>query len=699
LNEPLLVELLTEELPPKALRALGDAFARRLFESLAKQGLVAPGTAAQSFATPRRLAVLIPGVLARAEDRAETRKLMPAKVAFDEKGARSAALRKRLEKEGADPENAPLERRLEAGVESVFLARTVEGVTLAGGLQSALDEAIGGLPIPKTMSYQLADGETTVNFVRPVHGLVALHGTSVVDVGVLGLKAGQITRGHRFQGAREIPLARAETYEEALRAHGKVIASFEGRRAEIERQLRAKAGNSSLGPEEDLTPLLDEVTALVEWPSVYEADFEQEFLAVPQECLILTMRQNQKYFPLFDAAGRLTNRFLLVSNMDLVDPSNVVEGNRRVVRPRLADARFFFETDKKTRLDSRVQQLSTIVYHNKLGKQLDRVGRVKALAALVAKLLGQDEEHSQRAAELAKADLVSLMVGEFPELQGIMGRYYALFDGEPAEVAAAIEEHYRPRFAGDRLPSTGISTVLALADKLETLAGMFGIGQQPTGDRDPFALRRHALGIIRILVEHEIPVSLLDLVNAAFSVFPKGMIRDTGTDLQTFVFDRLKGYLRDAGYTANEIESVLCLNPLRLDQIPRQLAAVRAFAGLPEAESLSAANKRVANILRQAETKGEKFGNVTRQELKESAEIDLFDALRTASKSATVLFSNGDYTGYLKTFAVLKSPVDAFFDKVMVMAEDPALRRSRLALLRDLRDEMNRVADISKLAA
>jgi glycyl-tRNA synthetase beta chain len=698
----LVVELFTEELPPRALKAMGDAFASRIFDVLVRLGLKAPDRdGMRVFASPRRLAALIPGVLDRAEDRVESRKLMPAKVAFNAGGERSEALRKRLEKEGMNPDGAALERRLEGSVESVFVSRPVPGVSLAGGLQAALDEAIEKMPIPKTMSYQLADGATTVRFARPAHGLLALHGQAVVEVAALGLKAGRTTHGHRFQGVRDIPVASADAYEEALRAHGKVIASFEERRAEIRRQLQARAAEAgaSLGNAGDLEELLDEVTALVERPAVYAAGFDPEYLDVPQECLILTMRQNQKYFPLFDPVGRLTNRFLLVSNMELADPKNIVEGNRRVVRPRLADARFFFETDKKVRLEQRVARLASIVYHNKLGTQLERAGRVKLLAGSIARHLGEDAMLAERAAELAKADLVTLMVGEFPGLQGVMGRYYALADGEDARVANAIEQHYRPRFAGDALPSEGIARALALADKLETLAGMFGAGQQPTGDKDPFGLRRHALGVIRMLAEGGLALSIHDLVSEAFAVFPKGMIGDAQADLQSFILERLRGYLREAGYSANEIESVLSRNTTRLDQVPRQLEAVRAFALLPEAESLAAANKRVANILKQAETKGESFGKVLREKLKEPAEISLFDALKSASQKATPLFRSGDYSGYLRAFAVLKSPVDAFFDTVMVMAEDPAIRGSRLALLRDLRDEMNRVADISKLAA
>ncbi len=700
MNPSLLIELFTEELPPKALKQLGEAFGLRLQDGLVRAQLIDKAAAdTRIYATPRRLAVLIRGVRAKAGDRTESKKLMPSKVAFGADGKPSAALAKRLEKEGASTDQ--IQRRLEGDSEYAFLTQTIPGVTLAAGLQLALQEAIAKLPIPKVMSYQLKDGATTVQFVRPAHGLVALYGSDVVDVSILGLKADRVTHGHRFQGVRDIPIASADAYEEALAAHGQVIAAFDARRGEIARQLSAKAAElgATLGAESDVAPLLDEVTALVEQPSVYVGEFESDFLQVPQECLILTMRQNQKYFPLFDAAGRLTNRFLIVSNMRLADPKNIVEGNQRVVGPRLEDARFFYKQDRKQRLEERVPQLARVVYHNKLGSQLERAERVQLLAGKIARTIGADAVLAERAAWLGKADLVTNMVGEFPELQGTMGRYYALADGEPAVVATAIEQHYRPRFAGDALPESEVALTLALADKLETLAGMFGIGQQATGDKDPFALRRHALGVIRILVEARLRVSLFDLVNEAFSVFARGMLGDAHTDLEIFVLERLRSYLREAGYSANEIEAVLCLHPARLDQVPQQLAAVRTFAGLPEAESLAAANKRVANILKQAAAKGESFSKAQAQGMKDPAERNLFDALRNASQEATPLFQAGDYTGYLKAFAVLKAPVDAFFESVMVMVDDGALRKNRLALLQDLRDEMNRVADISKLAA
>ncbi|HMH19718.1 MAG TPA: glycine--tRNA ligase subunit beta, partial [Burkholderiales bacterium] len=567
---------------------------------------------------------------------------------------------------------------------------TVKGQALADALAAKVEAALKSLPVPKLMRWGSGDAQ----FVRPVHGLVMLHGSRVVPGKALGLESGNRTRGHRFMGVAEIVLGSAEEYEKKLLDEGKVLADFGKRKAEIDRQLlvEAKKQSASLG---EYQVLLDEVAALVEHPSVYVGEFDKMFLEVPQECLILTMRQNQKYFPLFDARGRLLPKFLIVSNMQVADPRHIISGNQRVVRPRLEDARFFFNQDRKQRLEERIPPLAKVVYHNKLGSQLDRVQRIKLLAGKIARLLGADVLQAERAAELAKADLLTGMVGEFPELQGIMGRYYARHDKEPAAIADAIEAHYRPRFAGDKLPEGPIACAVALADKLDALAGLFSIGEQPTGDKDPFGLRRAALGVIRIVVENQIKLSLWDLISAAFEPF-KGKPQ---TDLQMFFTERMRSYFQERGYSANEVEAVLSLNPVAIALIPKQLEAVRAFSALPEAASLAAANKRIANILRQAESKGESFSNADISELKEPAEISLFEALQAASRSAKPLFDSGDFSGYLKTFASLKSPVDSFFDTVMVMADDKKLRENRLALLTDLRKAMNRFSDISKLAA
>ncbi len=702
---PLVVELLCEELPPRALARLGAAFAEGIRAGLAKRGLIEEPGDALVFCTPRRLAMGLRQVRAASEPRAIEQKLMPASVGLDASGKPTPALEKKLQAlglAGLDPTR--LKRRLDGKAETLFVDSTTPALPLAVALQGALDEAIAALPVPKMMSYQLADGTTTVKFVRPAHGLVAVHGNDIVPVTALGLSAGRATRGHRFQGSASVAIARADDYERVLGDEGGVIASFTRRRADIVAQLESGARELglSLGPRADCEALLDEVTALVEMPTVYGGEFDREFLAVPAECLTLTMRLNQKYFPLFDDKGKLANRFLIVSNMRLDDPSAIVTGNERVVRPRLADARFFFETDKKTKLADRVPQLDAIVHHNKLGSQGDRVKRLRKLAIRIQELLprgAKGKEYADRAAMLAKADLVSLMVGEFPELQGTMGKYYAEADGEEPSVVRAIEQHYWPRFAGDQLPVGDVSVAVALADKLEAIVGMFGIGQQPTGDKDPFGLRRHALGIVRILIEGRVDLSLQELVNFAFEAFDRGLLGDAHADVQVFILERLRSYLRDQGYSANEVEAVLSMNPVRLTPIPKQLEAIRAFMKLPEAQSLAAANKRVVNILRQAQAKGESVTGANAGNLKEDAERDLFNELSAVSTIAKSLFDSGDYSGYLTAFAKLKQPVDNFFDKVMVMVDDAVLRKNRLALLADLREAMNKIADISKLAA
>ncbi|MDX4952393.1 glycine--tRNA ligase subunit beta [Delftia acidovorans] len=698
----LLVELFVEELPPKALQKLGDAFAGVLFEQLKAQGLLASSEARlTAYASPRRLAAHITEVLSQAEDKAVAQKLMPVSVGLDADGKPTPALIKKLAALGAGEEAvAGLTRQGEGKAEALFHASTVRGVMLADGVQKALDEAIAKLPIPKVMRYQLADGWSSVHFVRPAHGLVVLHGTEVlIGVKALGLTAGTATHGHRFEAAVDpVVIRSADDYAAQLREEGAVIASFAERRAEIARQLQAAAERVGGGvrPIED-EALLDEVTALVERPNVLVCEFEKEFLDVPQECLILTMKANQKYFPLLDAAGKLTHQFLVVSNISPQDASAVIGGNERVVRPRLADAKFFFDQDRKKTLASRVDGLGKVVYHNKLGTQGERVERVRSIAKSIARQLGDTglAQQADLAAQLAKTDLVTDMVGEFPELQGTMGRYYALNDGLDVAVADAIEDHYKPRFAGDELPRGNAGVVVALADKLETLVGMFGIGNLPTGDRDPFALRRHALGVIRMLVEKDLA---LDLETLLVSVLPAfgDKIEDATPQLADFIYDRLAGNLREQGFSAQEVDSVLVLRPQRLSDVQKRLEAVRAFGELPEAPALAAANKRVGNILKKADQAVQ--AQVDAAVLAEVAEKDLYAALQSVAPKAQQQFAAGDYTSSLQTLAALRAPVDAFFEHVMVNAEDPALKANRLGLLATLHEAMNRVADLSRLA-
>jgi glycyl-tRNA synthetase beta chain len=715
MNKNLLVELFVEELPPKALKKLGEAFSGVLRDQLEERGLLEGNSVTTSYASPRRLAAHITNVASQAKDRAESLKLMPVSVAFDKAGAPSVALQKRAERNprckaelDAWPAGTGGPDRLfiqnDGKADALFFESMIAGQDIRAVLQRALELAIERLPIPKVMSYQLESGcalpgWSSVSFVRPAHGLVALHGGDVVPVEALGLQAGRDTHGHRFEARVDpVVLRDADSYALQLADEGAVIAGFDARRAEIARQLAAaaaKVGNGARPIDDDA--LLDEVTALVERPNVLVCEFESEFLGVPQECLILTMKANQKYFPLLDAEDRLTNRFLVVSNITPDDASAVTGGNERVVRPRLADAKFFFDQDRRKTLESRVEALDKVVYHNKLGTQGERVGRVQRIAQAIAERLGGAVLAAQaaQAARLAKTDLVTDMVGEFPELQGTMGRYYALHDGLPAEVADAIEDHYKPRFAGDTLPRGDVGVVVALADKLETLVGMFGIGNLPTGDRDPFALRRHALGVIRMLVEKDLALELRPLLDSAAGVFAD--IDAAAVDaLQTFIYDRLAGSLREQGASPQEVDAVLASRPQRLGTVPRLLAAVRAFAALPEAPALAAANKRIGNILKKSP---EADAHVSELLLQEPAEKDLYAAMRETVPVADAQFADGDYTASLQTLSALRTPVDAFFDGVMVNAEQLDLRLNRLGLLKSLHDAMNRVAMLERLAA
>jgi glycyl-tRNA synthetase beta chain len=697
MSQTLLVELFTEELPPKALKRLGEAFADALRTELGKREFLEDNSDMTWYATPRRLAATITSVRESSPDKSFDQKLVPAKVGLDTNGKATPALLKKLGAIGLDADAVASIHKVDTGkIEMLHIARVAPGESLQTGLQAALGNAIDNLPIPKVMTYQIDGGFESVKFVRPAHGLVALHGSDVVGVSVLGLEAGCVTHGHRFIGMRDITLKHANEYEETLENKGKVIASFAARRAAIETQLEEKAAELDCSFEHD-DALLDEVTALVEWPVVYVSDFDREFLSVPRECLILTMRTNQRYFPLFDQEGELTERFLLVSNMALDDPANIVDGNRRVVRPRLADARFFYDTDRKEKLETQVGRLGNVVYHNRLGTQLERVQRIQKLAGSIAAKLGADAALAERAAWLCKADLVSGMVGEFPELQGVMGRYYALHDGEAGTVADAIEQHYRPRFANDKLPEDNIAASVALADKIDSLVGIFGIGLVPTGEKDPFALRRQALGVLRILIEKQLPLDLMQLLDIARAQFPREMLTDSvALDLHAFMLERLRGYLREQDFSPDVIESVLSQSPTRIDLVTPRLEAVRAFRRLPEATSLAAANKRIRNILRKAEGVD---GQPELTLLQEPAEKNLFAAVSKIQPQLSALVEAEDYAGALKLLAGVRSEVDTFFDEVMVMTDEPLTRKNRLALLAQLEKLMNRVADISRLTA
>lgn len=692
----LLVELQTEELPPKALGKLSEAFANTIAKSLTAQHFLTENSKVTVFGAPRRLAVLITAVLEKSPDEAFKQKLVPVRVGLDAEGHATPALLKKMKALGIEADVADLKRVNDGKNEQLVYEGIRAGVALAHGLQTALEEAVSSLPIPKVMHYQLADGETTVSFVRPAKHLVALFGADVVPVSILGLTADRLTSGHRFHTRDLISIKDADVYEAQMQTEGKVMASFAKRREKIVHDVKAMAeaiGGVAIMPED----LIDEVTALTEWPVIYESSFDEEFLSVPQECLILTMQQNQKYFAVQDAQGHLMNRFFLVSQLEAKDGGDAIRsGNARVVRARLADAKFFYDQDRLVTLESRVPGLAHVVYHNKLGTQAERVERVKAIAARVADLVGADREQAVRAAQLAKVDLLTQMVGEFPELQGIMGEYYALHDGEDPIVAQAIREHYQPRYAGDDLPSTPVSIAVALADKLETLSGLFGIGQMPTGDKDPFALRRHALGVLRMILEKGLTVSLTDLVNIGYEALKQVFgVTDARSELLAFFEDRLRVIFKEKGYSAQEIDAVLALHPARVLEIPARLEAVRSFSAMAQAESLAAANKRIGNILKKSPAASDE---VKSDLLQLDAEKALYAALCDIEPKVSAAYEKGAYTDVLTQLATLREPVDQFFEDVMVNVDDETLRANRLALLARLHRTMNQVAELSRLA-
>ena len=692
----LLIEIQTEELPPKALKPLCGAFAAGIEGGLRARGFVSEQSVVTAYGSPRRLAIHVTNVAKKSADAPFRQKLLPVAIGLDAQGKATAALQKKLAAFGMEADLKRLKRESDGKQEVLIYEGEKPGELLISALQPVIEETIDALPIPKMMSYQLADGETTTNFVRPAHHLIAMHGHAVIPVHALGLQAGTKTQGHRFLAPGTLTVLSADMYAEQLLEEGYVIASFAERRAKIESLLLAEADKHDAQP---VVPadLLDEVTALVEWPVVYASSFDPEYLSVPPECLLLTMQQNQRYFALIDHAGKLTNRFLLVSNIDATDGGDAIRaGNARVVRARLADAKFFYDQDRKQTLESRVAGLAHVVYHGKLGSQLQRVQRIVAIAVGIASELGVDTVAVGRSARLAKADLRTLMVGEFPELQGVMGEYYAQHDGEAANVSLAIREHYYPRFAGDTLPESAVGLCVALADKLETLVGLFGVGEKPTGEKDPFALRRHALGILRLLIEKQLALPLDRLLRIIEQAFGDVVAFDRpDEDLLEFIYERLRGLLREDGYSAQQVEAVITLQPTRIDQVPQQLAAVRAFMALPEAESLAAANKRIGNILKKADDVPIIFDRAL---LLEPAERSLGEAFSAVRPWAEQLYASGDYSAMLKSLAPLKVPVDRFFDEVMVNVDDAKLRANRLGLLAALRTTMNRVADISKLS-
>ncbi|BEI34293.1 glycine--tRNA ligase subunit beta [Polynucleobacter sp. HIN5] len=705
---PLLLELFTEELPPKSLKRLGESFSQSIYESLKKAQLLSTSSTCESFASPRRLAVLISDVLDQAPDYPVREKLLPLSIAYDAQGKPSQALTKKLASLGhPDTPLDQLERSGEGKNEALYLNTIATGARLESALQSALADAIDQLPIAKMMHYQIeaqSGAIEEVQFARPVHRIIALHGSKTLTIHALGIDASNQTEGHRFLSSGIITIGDAQQYEPQLEA-AKVIPSFAKRRAYIESELqKAAKGLRVLMPD----ALLDEVTALVEYPAIYTCEFDPEFLEVPQECLILTMQTNQKYFALTDQNGKLSNRFLIVSNIQTDQPESIISGNERVIRPRLADARFFYLQDQKRTLESRVPDLAKVIYHNQLGNQLQRSERVRALASAIASSLNQagfvlNPQEVDRASQLAKADLLTDMVGEFPELQGVMGRYYALANHEAPDVAAACYEHYLPRFAGDSLPETLVGTVLAIADKLETIVGIWGVGLAPTGDKDPYALRRHALGICRLLLEKNLPLNLKQLIGLAKQQFSNLVLKVEVDEevIYQFILDRLKAYLKDqavdgATFSPLEIDAVLSTHPQKLNDLIARLLAIRSFNQLPQAAALAGANKRISNILKKVD--GKVSAEINPSLLTIAAEKNLYTALTQLQPRLDQKLQAQQLIGLLQDLVSLSKPVDQFFADVMVMDENIELRNNRLALLQRLHQQMNLVADIGKLA-
>ena len=703
-SDHLLIEVFTEELPPKSLRRLGDSFSEGIYSAFKAAGLLSQNSIATGYATPRRLAVQITHVLSQAPNYPVREKLLPTSIAFDVDGKATAPLQKKLISLGyGDIDLSSLEKAGEGKNEALYLNVIVKGAALEQTTQEALGQTLSKLPIAKIMHYQVLQKNgalANVEFARPAHRIIALHGKNILNITALGIDAGNQTEGHRFMASAVITITQADQYESDLTSKAKVLPSFNKRREFIESALLKAAGTDLvLMPES----LLDEVTALVEWPAIYECHFDPEFLEVPQECLILTMQTNQKYFALTDKQGKLRNRFLIVSNIETDSPEAIISGNERVVRPRLSDARFFFQQDQKRPLASRVADLERVIYHNQLGNQLDRTKRVQGIAIGIAKALSVDETLASRSAEIAKTDLLTDMVGEFPELQGIMGRYYAIHDGENAEVASACSEHYMPRFAGDTLPQTQTGTILAIADKLEILVGIWGVGLAPTGDKDPYALRRHALGICRLLLEKNLALNLPDLIELARKQFPQKDVHEKAKvdDIYAFILDRLRTYLRDqavAGkpFTTEEIDAVLSQSPAQLNDLIDRLHALREFNALAESAQLAAANKRISNILKKNSTGIP--ATYSSKLLQVPAEIALHEALESITPTLTSAYEKRQFVNLLKALVALSVPIDQFFADVMVMDPNPELRDNRLGLLQELHQKMNLIADLGKLA-
>lgn len=692
-SQALLIELGTEELPPKALPALAQAFADGIAHGLAKRGIGFSADSVQALYSPRRLAVRCHAV--ETEQAAQQSEVFGpyANIALDADGAPTPALRAFAQKNGLGIEQ--LQKTSDAKGERFVARSTRAGSLTVDLLPEIVAEALKALPIPKPMRW----GDRSEQFVRPVHWLLALFGSAVVPMTVLGLKAGRASRGHRFHSPAAFDVANPESYVDALRGHQVLVDPAE-RKYRIVKQINAAA--AAVGKQADMPEaLLEEVNCLVEWPVAVSCQFESGFLRVPQEALVSTMQTNQKFFPLREANGALSEYFVGIANIDSKDPAQIRRGYERVIRPRFADAQFFYDEDLKQGIDSMAKSLASVTYQQKLGSYADKTARVAVLAEAIAVQAGLDAAEARRAAELSKADLQSRMVGEFPELQGIAGRYYAKAAGETDAIADAIDEAYQPRFAGDAIAIPKLGQVLAIAERLDTLAGGFAAGLKPTGNKDPFALRRNALGLARTLLEGGIELDLRELIGTACDlVGPISTDKEAAyadrNELHAFVHDRLRGYFADKGFSEQQFDAVNAVTHDSLPDFGKRLAAIAEFAKLPQATALAAANKRIGNILKKSA--GEAAASVDPLLLQETAERGLWAALTQAEASVAPKLAARDYVGVLQSLAGLREPVDAFFDGVMVNADDPKVRGNRLAMLRKLAVQFNAVGDISVLA-
>ena len=688
-TENCLIELGTEELPPKALKSLGEAFATQFEAALTQADLSFDSVS--WFAAPRRLAVYVSGLAEGQADKVVEKRGPAVSAAFDADGNPTKAAQGWARGNGIDVADA--ERLVTDKGEWLLHKAHVPGQSVAELLEGLINQAVSKLPIPKPMRW----GNYNTQFIRPVHTLCVLYGSEVVNVSVLGLTSGRVVQGHRFHGEGRFELDHADNYASALEQQY-VLADFEARKDKVRQQLEDAAQSLSLKPDYN-EDLLEEIASLVEWPVVLQAGFDEAFLAVPKEALIYTMKDDQKYVPLLDSDGALSNTFLFVTNIESRDASQVISGNEKVIRPRLADAEFFFNSDKKTTLESRLESLETVLFQKQLGTLKEKSERISALSAFIASQIDANESQAARAGLLAKTDLMSNMVMEFPDVQGVMGKYYALNDGEDAPVAEALYEQYMPRFAGDALPSSGVSASVALADKLDTLVGIFGIGQLPKGDKDPFALRRAAIGVLRIVTELSLPLDLETLVSKAIDVYGDKLTNaETQSQVVDFVLGRFTALLQDQAIAIDVIQAVAARRPTKPADYLARVHAVDKFRALEEAEALAAANKRVANILAKQNVEVTDTVNIDESLLAEEAEKALYVELKAAQKEVDIAVPSQDYTRILTALATLRNVIDNFFDNVMVMADDEAVKNNRLALLSLLRQLFLTTADISILA-